>query len=164
MRSLRDLEARPLVRVPADLPACEVASLLACHQLPAVAVHDEADVLLGVVSEREVARALGAELGEVLLPDPVEAPEDFGEEEPLPLAPDPGADLTARDLLREDLCFADVDQSVAEAAAEMTRAGADLLLMLEAGRPRALLTALDVLGGLAQAPRRRGRRRLRLVA
>jgi len=113
-----------VVRVGPDSSLSEVAAALSSADIGAVAV-GTVDNVAGIVSERDVVRALAARR------DP--------------------ASITARDLAHTALVRCDVQSSVAEVAEEMMEHYVRHVVVEDEGRVVGIVSARDLLGAYAAA-------------
>jgi CBS domain-containing protein len=74
-RTAGDIMTRDVLTIHRDVPTEELSRLLAFHNLSGMPVVDEADTVIGIVSEADVIGKRGATVGEIMTPNVVSVPE-----------------------------------------------------------------------------------------
>jgi CBS domain-containing protein len=74
-RTAGDIMTRDVLTARRDMPIEECAKLLAFHNVSGMPVLDEADVVIGIVSEADVIAKHGATVGEIMTPEVVSVTE-----------------------------------------------------------------------------------------
>ena len=120
--SVSAFTADSVTSVPATATVLEVVDALLAHDVGAIVLMD-ADQIVGVVSERDVLRALG-------------------QRAPLDATP-------ARDVASTKLVWCDASASVTEVATEMLEHYVRHVLVEEDGAPMGVVSARDLLGAFA---------------
>lgn len=135
----RDLMTTPPMACRSDAYLAEVAEILADRDISGMPVVDDNGEILGVISERDVAHALGGPLVKLAIRRPSSHRSTWHA----------GPSITAGDIMTVPALVVELSTPITEIARLMVSAGINRVPVVDEGRLEGVVTRGDVLGALA---------------
>jgi CBS domain-containing protein len=136
-----DIMSRPVVTCEEGAALEEIAGLLADREVSGIPVVDRADRVVGVISERDLADALGAPLIRLAVGHPMSTGSFLRQ---------PRLDKRAVDIMSRPPVVCRPDTPLSEMALRMIEEGVNRLPVVEAGRLAGIVTRGDILSAVAK--------------